>query len=277
MDINYLIFFALSILIVMFVFFFYIKRKRKLTILNAPITHSEMEIVEKHLPVFLFLNALQKEHFRSVFKEFLYEKKFVGCAGLVITDEIKVVVAAGASLLVANRPQEARRAYDALKWIYIYPSAFVTTREVADEHGVVSKQQIGMLGESWDLGRVVLSWSDVEHGLQDFNDGQNVLLHELAHQLDSESGDTNGSPLLINRHAYTSWAKVLSKEFLKLQGDANRNKKSVIDHYGATNPAEFFAVATETFFEKPQQLCKKHEALYKELVEYYGFDPVNWK
>jgi len=245
--------------------------------LNSVLSQFELDVIKKQLSVVSFLDEHQKENFRRVYREFLYDKKFVGCAGLEITEEIKIVVAAGASLLVVNRPKKAIVAYSALKWIYIYPAAFMASREVRDEYGVVSKEQVGMLGESWDLGRVVLSWSDVEHGLQDFNDGNNVLFHEFAHQLDSESGSTNGSPLLVNRQAYASWAKVLSKEFVDLQADAKKGRRDVLDHYGATNPAEFFAVATETFFEKPEKLKRTHQALYKELSEYYGFDPCLWK
>ena len=132
------------------------------------------------------------------------------------------------------------------------------------------------LGESWGAGAVVLSWSNVKQGAFNFCDGHNVTMHEFAHQLDQEDGAADGAPILETRSAYSAWAKVFSKEFEQLQRNARKHKRSVFDAYGATNPAEFFAVATESFFEKPQQFQKKHPELYEELRGYYKVHPVEW-
>jgi Mlc titration factor MtfA (ptsG expression regulator) len=113
-------------------------------------------------------------------------------------------------------------------------------------------------------------------GVSDFTDGENVVLHEFAHQLDSLSGNTNGAPPLRN-NSYGTWSKVLSEEFKELRDDVYHRHKTVMNKYGATNPAEFFAVATETFFEKPQQLYLKHRELYDELRHYYQVDPRQWQ
>jgi len=137
-------------------------------------------------------------------------------------------------------------------------------------------QDQGLLGESWSNGRVVLAWDHVLHGAIDFTDGKNLVLHEFAHQLDDESGATNGAPLLPSILRYSSWATVLSNEFEQLRGDAARDHRSVIDHYGATNPAEFFAVATETFFEKPAQMAAEHPELFEELRSFYQVNPLEW-
>jgi hypothetical protein len=122
---------------------------------------------------------------------------------------------------------------------------------------------------------VILSWDDVNSGIEDFSDGRNVVLHEFAHQLDSESGSTNGAPLL-RRNSYKSWARVLSSNFEDLKWRSLHQQRTVMDEYGATNPAEFFAVATEVFFEKPNQLFKMRPALYSELSQYYQLDPRGW-
>jgi hypothetical protein len=130
------------------------------------------------------------------------------------------------------------------------------------------------VGESWGFGTVILAWDDVLNGARDTSDGHNVVMHEFAHQLDEGTGTANGSPQLELKSQYTAWAKILSDEFHQLNEDANKNRKSVMDKYGATNPAEFFAVATETFFEKPVQLKRKHPALYDELKLFYRQDPA---
>ena len=182
-------------------------------------------------------------------------------------------VAAQACLLLLNQD---RPPYPDLDSILIYPSTFVATREVANELGLVSTDHIAMLGESWSQGKVILAWDSVEKGVRNLNDGHNVVLHEFAHQLDHASGATNGAPLLTTGGAYKSWALVLSREFEELQKDARTGRASLLDHYGATNPAEFFAVATETFFERPEQMRAGHRELYEELAGFYRVDPAVW-
>ena len=124
---------------------------------------------------------------------------------------------------------------------------------------------------------VVLSWHDVVHGAACVRDGQNLVLHEFAHQLDQEDGSADGAPILEERSHYLAWARVLSEEYEDLQEAAEKRRKTVLDKYGATNPAEFFAVATECFFEKPRQLSRKHPELYEELKRYYRQDPLEFK
>jgi Mlc titration factor MtfA (ptsG expression regulator) len=107
-------------------------------------------------------------------------------------------------------------------------------------------------------------------------DGHNVTFHEFAHQLDQEDGRSDGAPILENRAAYATWARVFSADFKNLCDMTEHGRSDVIDRYGATNPAEFFAVATETFFEKPRQLKAVHAALYDALHAYYKVDPLEW-
>jgi Mlc titration factor MtfA (ptsG expression regulator) len=123
---------------------------------------------------------------------------------------------------------------------------------------------------------VVLAWSAVKQGAVNFADGFNVTMHEFAHQLDQEDGTADGAPILEQRSAYASWARIFLKEFQQLKRRAKKRKKSVLSRYGATNPAEFFAVATETFFEKPGQLMSRHPELYGELLGFYKVNPAEW-
>ena len=166
--------------------------------------------------------------------------------------------------------------YPDLQQVLVYPSAFIVPRTAIGIGGVVSHAHQSLSGESWSNGRVILAWDHVVQSSMPFNNGHNVVLHEFAHQLDSESGSNNGAPLLRTTAAYNRWSAVLSQEYADLQQAAMYQIESVMDYYGATSPAEFFAVATETFFEKPIQLAESHPALFEELKNYYRVDPREW-
>ena len=234
---------------------------------------SWLQIVERRLPFFRKMPTSLQQQLQNLIKVFISDKNFVGCAGQQIDDEIRVTVAAQACLLLLNRRTDH---YRHLESILVYPSTFVARREVRNELGLVSDDHAVLLGESWNQGKVILAWDSVEKGVRDLNDGHNVVLHEFAHQLDHESGASNGAPVLRTSGDYRSWAYVFTREFEELQQDAMAGKESLLDHYGATNPAEFFAVATETFFERPEQMRHGHEELFAELKNFYRVDPIKW-
>ena len=220
------------------------------------------------------MDAGQRARLERLVRRFLHEKTFVGCAGLEITDEMRVTIAGQACLLLLGTKGEL--VYPTLHSVLVYPGAFLVPRRQVDEAGVVSEERQDLLGESWGDGRVILSWDHVRRaGGED--PGHNVVLHEFAHQLDSESGSTNGAPYLGSAERYRSWSEVLSRDFAALRHDAWFGQQGVLDHYGATNPAEFFAVATESFFEQPHQLAARHPALYDEFLKYYRLDPRQWQ
>ena len=229
--------------------------------------------VHRRLPFFEKLSDAEQKQLQDMIKLFVAKKYYYGCGGLEINDDIRVTIAAEACLLLLNRKTGV---YPSLKHILVYPSAFKVDRQQHNQDGTVSHKNSGLLGESWDTSKVILSWDSVEHGIQNFNDGHNVVLHEFSHQLDSQSGSANGAPLL-KKNSYQLWAKVLTKEFKALVKASEEHNKAVMDYYGATNPAEFFAVATEAFFEKPQQMSNKHPELYNEFKTYYCVDPLLWE
>jgi Mlc titration factor MtfA (ptsG expression regulator) len=162
-----------------------------------------------------------------------------------------------------------------LRSILVYPHTYVA-KTVSSNGTITVNGQSVRLGESWQNGPVVLAWDSVTGGTSNITDARNVVLHEFAHQLDQEDGAADGAPILEHRSRYTTWARVLSKEYEVLQKNKRERRRSVLNKYGATNPAEFFAVATETFFEKPKQMVKRHPELYDELKSYYKLDPVEW-
>lgn len=200
-----------------------------------------------------------------------HEKHWEGCGGLVLTDEILVVIAAQAALLLLNRETDY---YPKLTSILVYPARYVveTTRPVGG--GVVAEGPEVRAGEAWYRGAVVLSWDDTARGAYDPRDGHNVVLHEFAHQLDAESGDMNGAPLLPDAAAAAEWQRVMTRAFEQLQAQVARRAPSVLRPYAATKPAEFFAVATEVFFEQPRTLEQGLPDVYDLLRRYYRQDPA---
>lgn len=192
--------------------------------------------------------------------EFLRRVRFHGCDGLEVTDEMRALVSGIAALLVL-RPDD--RGYANLRSVLLYPSAFWVRHEEPDELGLVSDDEVLQLGESHDWGRVVLSWEDVEAALD--GDEVNVPAHEFAHQLDEENPGTEGAPRLPE---YTRWSAVMRAEYdaLCARGSA------VLDDYGAEGPAEFFAVATESYFQRGLELRRHHPQLYQLLNDYYRVD-----
>jgi len=209
---------------------------------------------------------------KNKIKFFLNEKNFFGCEGQEITDQIRVLIAAQACLLILNRETSY---YPKLRSIFVYPTSYLAKR-VSVNSGIVTEKFQVTLGESWGSGELVLAWDASVHGAKNMFDSRNVVYHEFAHQLDQEDGVADGAPILESRSSYASWARVLSQEFENLKRDKKRWRKTVMNKYGASNPAEFFAVASESFFEKPRQLKKKHPELYQELKHYYHTDPIGW-
>lgn len=250
-----------------------IPRYRLRKAIAAPFPDAWVAIVEKNIAIYKDLPMELRLQLRKLIKQFLHQKHFEGAGGLEITDEIRVTIAAEACMLLVNRNTGV---YPSLRYIIVYPAAFVVDRPQSDMDGVVSSGRKGVLGESWSSGKVILAWDNVLSGSSNFVDGHNVVLHEFAHQLDSESGSTNGAPILAGSNCLRTWATTLSGEFEELQKDAWKGRRSLLDHYGATNPAEFFAVSTETFFEKPAQMAKHHAELFEVLRCYYRVDPRDW-
>jgi Mlc titration factor MtfA (ptsG expression regulator) len=231
------------------------------------------KILRKNIPVYSRMPVELQMQLKRLIKQFLHEKKFLGCDGFAITDEVRLTIAGKASMLLLNRPT---RVYPDLKMVLVYPSAFIAPRIETGLGGIVTHGNQTLSGESWSDGRVILAWDHIQKNNGNIADGHDVVLHEFAHQLDSESGSTNGAPRLKNKVRYQRWAETMSHEFSLLQQAVETQTESVIDYYGATNPAEFFAVATETFFEKTTLLAYYHPRLFEQLRAYYQVDPRDW-
>ncbi len=257
--------------------FFLVRRARRGALrerlMAEPLPEEWENILKQNVPLYSRLPDEMQRELRGLINIFLHEKRFEGCGGLEITDEIRVTVAGQACILLLNRKTDY---YPRLSSILVYPGAYVAKEVWHTEAGVAVVEDSVRLGESWDSGTVVLSWDSIKHGAWDWKDGNNLVLHEFAHRLDQQDGTADGAPILEQRSRYVSWARTLSREYEQLQKKVKRGRKTVMDEYGASDPAEFFAVATETFFEKSRQMKKKHPELYSELRTYYNLDPATW-
>jgi Mlc titration factor MtfA (ptsG expression regulator) len=230
-------------------------------------------VLRRRVPLYARLPADLQLRLRQDMLVFLAEKPFLGCAGLQVTDEMRVVVAALACMLLLG----ARHGYyPEMKRILLYPGAFVAHQQQVADDGITRETAQALSGQSWAQGQVVLSWSDVQQGAADPADGNNVVTHEFAHQLDQAKGYANGAPPLKDRQAYSAWSAVMRVEFDALRQRVQRGEEGLIDAYAATDPAEFFAVCSELFFERAAELSEQHPLLFAELRTYYRINPLNW-
>ena len=247
------------------------KKRRRRRWASEPFPSEWEKIINHNVPYYKYLTPEERQELHGHIQVFLHEKDFEGCEGLTITDEIRVTIAAQACILLLHRKTDY---FPLMRTILVYPHHYFAYTTKRQPGGFVQEGVQARLGESWQRGPVVLSWDDVVSGAADPNDGHNVIFHEFAHELDSESGAMDGAPELPKATMYTAWSRVLSYEYAKLLDDIQRNHHHLIDAYGATNPAEFFAVITEAFFEKPVQLKGHHPELYEQLRQFYQQDPA---
>lgn len=230
------------------------------------------ELLGRLVPLYGLLPPADREELPGHVAVLLDEKRFEGAAGLAVTEEMRLAVAGWAALLLLRRRTGY---YPGLYSVVLYPEAFMVRQVVRDDAGIVVEEDEERIGESWSQGTLVLAWDEVRADADTPGDGFNVTLHEFAHQLDSENGELDGAPLLpapLRRE----WAEVMGREYGRLGRRAGRGQATILDPYGAEDPAEFFAVATEAFFESPGELVTGHPDLYRVLREYYRQDPAEW-
>lgn len=248
------------------------RKKRRARLMRTPLPSRWLEIVRRNVPYYQMLPSRDQLELQGLIQVFLSEKHFEGCEGLKITDEIRLTIAAQACVLLLRRKTDF---YPSLMSILVYPHSYVAPVRRYEPGGIVSEGMRPLAGQTWDKGSLVLSWDNVVTGALDMHDGHNVVFHEFAHQLDNEAGVADGAPLLPQRSMYEAWSRILGKEYRTLLDNIEHDRPTLIDTYAATSPAEFFAVATEFFFEKPVELKARHPELYNELKIFYMQDPAS--
>jgi Mlc titration factor MtfA (ptsG expression regulator) len=248
--------------------FAWLKRRHRRQLLVTPFPEQWLSCLQNHVAQYAPLTEAEQGKLRDDLRVFVAERPWEGCGGLVLTDEMKVTIAALACLLVLKIEHDY---FSRVPSILLYPSGYRAPTERSSGDGTVGPG-VGRLGEAWYRGPVVLAWDSVRAGASGADHGHNVVLHEFAHQLDFLDGYADGTPPLSSREEYRQWHEVMTSEYKRLLRDSEHGHARVLDAYGATNPAEFFAVATEAFFEKPLQLRERHAALYMALHGYYRQD-----
>ncbi|MDT8441378.1 MAG: zinc-dependent peptidase [Desulfuromonadales bacterium] len=210
---------------------------------------------------------------RELVPTFLERTAFEGCNGQPITDRVRLTIAAYACLLLLHRPNPG---YPRLGTVLVYPTSFAAPVAETDAVGIVTEAVEERLGESWEIGTLVLAWDSIAELCAGRGGGLNVILHEFAHQIDLAEGVSDGALLHDGPAGCGDWSDLLQLEYRRLQAARRRGRPAVLDGYGATSVAEFFAVATETFFERPVRLKAHHPELYRQLATIYRQDPAGW-
>ncbi|MEX2124187.1 MAG: M90 family metallopeptidase [Woeseia sp.] len=249
-----------------------LRRARRADLLASSLPNVYLEILKRNVPLYRKMPEDLQAELRGRINVFLNEKVFVACGGLEITDEIRVTIAGHACILILNR---STAYFPGFSTILVYPDTYLVD-EVTYDGDVEVEGQDARSGESWHRGPVVLSWQDVLASLAEDSDGYNVVMHEFAHKLDEENGDVDGVPALADSSHYKEWADVLRRAYEAPAGSSNPRRSGVLDEYAFSAPEEFFAVATETFFEKSAQMKAELPDLYEQLRRFYCVDPATW-
>jgi MtfA peptidase len=251
--------------------FGFFKRRRRRKLQAKPFPPAWLALLEQNVRFYADLVDADRRELLELVRIFMAEKSFEGCGGLELTDLIKVTITAQACRLLLHRETDL---YPRLITILVYPTAYVAKTVEPIGGPIALEGEEIRLGEAWKGGVVIVSWDEAHAASRGQTYGRNVVLHEFAHQLDMENGNADGVPVLKSRGDYVRWAQVMKREYERLRRDSALGRYSALDDYGATNPSEFFAVATECFFEKAGVLRKRNPELYDELNSFYRQDPA---
>lgn len=270
-----LLIFAIMGLLVAVIFLYprWVEKGRQ-KVARRPLSPQWRAILEQRVAPYGQLTADQRQRLHEQMQVLLAEKQYLGCNKLAVTEEMRVTVAAIASLLLL---QDQGNYFPKLKTILLYPSTYWVTETVPTDRFIHQERRVSRLGESWSRDQLVLAWDQVDYDSHHWQDGRNVVLHEFAHQLDQAEGSANGVPRLPKGIDSAHWSRVMTAAYNDLTTAVENKRRTCLNRYGATNPAEFFAVATETFFEQPGQLKRHDPELFELLRRYYQINPASWK
>jgi MtfA peptidase len=252
---------------------FYNRRRKKIRALPFP--SSWEEIVRRNVAHYCMLNAAERAHLRELIQVFIAEKNWESAGGLSLTDEIRVTISAQACLLLLGLPHDYYRNVES---IIVYPSTVVPPpRQLGFFENTLAPIELSrpIIGQAFLQGPVIIIWDAALRDGRHPESGHNVIYHEFAHKLDMLDGLADGTPPLRDRAEYADWITICTSEYLHLRHDAERGKESFLRAYGAVNEAEFFAVATEQFFDQPRSMIENAPDLYRVLKEYYRQDPAS--
>lgn len=253
--------------------FSWLRERRRRQLLEDPFPEGWEEILRGNIVHVRYLDAEELQRLRDLVQVFLAEKHYAGCGGLELDDEVRVTIAGQACLLLLGL--EDHDLYRNVETILVYPSTVVPKRVVEPMFAapVVVDPVVPLLGEAHHRGPIILTWDAVLRGARHAN-GHNVVYHEFAHKIDMADGAVDGVPPVDTRAQYERWVEVCSHEYETLRRRSEAGLPTLLDPYGGTTVAEFFAVATEVFFERPRELDAEHPELYDVLRSFYRQDPA---
>ena len=253
--------------------FSWLKSHRRTELLSESLPSLWRTYLQENVRQFDYLDPRRKMAVEQMVQVFVAEKRWDGGAGIEVTEEMKVTVAGQAAIMALGMDEPYY--FDGVESIIIHRGAFRRPPQRRN-HSWIVHEGVALSGEAWHRGPIVLSWRDVLECGRNESGGRNVTVHEFAHFLDGLDGEVNGAPPLAGREQRRNWYRVTEAEYRRLLGQARRNEAALLDHYGASNRAEFFAVASECFFEQPQAMRVRHEELYGVLRDFYRQDPAQW-
>jgi hypothetical protein len=241
---------------------------------RAAFPPSWLTVLEERVAYYRALPPAEQDELRGMLQVLLGELSFEAGAGLeAVDDSMRVMIAAQACVLLLHRPLAD---LPKLRTAIVYPGVYRARERLHTAEGVEVEESEARHGEAWSHGVLLLSWEDVAYDADHIDDGQNVVFHEVAHALDDQTGDADGTPLLADRETVETWSRAFGSAFEDLELDVRRRRKTLLDPYAAEDPAEFFAVATETFLETPMAFQAVYPEMYRLLREFYRLDPVSW-
>jgi Mlc titration factor MtfA (ptsG expression regulator) len=260
----------------------WLRRRRRQAVTRSGLPTTALAALEQHVPFRARLPDELRRRFDGLVATFLAEKHYVGCNGLAVTDEMKAAIAGHACSLLVGRPREL---YESLRSVLIYPTPFWVDEEVHDDDGLVTHRRHVLSGQAWDSSRIIVSWEDILETTMHPGTGYNVVVHECAHYFDAESAPVAaplsaetpaGGRTAATPGAAAGWRESLDQQFERLVSAVDDGDETFLDPYAAEDAAEFFAVASEEFVERPGALREAEPALYALLRAYYGIDPAAW-
>lgn len=251
---------------------FFLRKLRRRQLLNRPFPDEWLKVLQRNVRHYESLTPKEQEKLRGDLRILVAEKNWEGCGSLAMSDEIRVTIAAQAALLLLGFDDKY---FDMVKSVLVYPTAYIAPGQTITKSGIVLEGESAREGEAWYRGPVILSWADALSSGRHETSGDNLVLHEFAHQLDMENGRTaDGIPDLAGRVDYRRWQEVMHAEYDRLVRDCELGRWTLLDCYGSADLGEFFAVCTECFFERPRDMSRRHGELYNILRAYYGQDPA---
>jgi Mlc titration factor MtfA (ptsG expression regulator) len=247
----------------------WLRQRRRRKILATPFPAEWLPYLD-NVVHYRYLAPDEQARLRDNLRVFIAEKNWEGCGGLALSDEMKVTIAAQACLMTLGLEGDPLAG---ILSILVYPSGYAVPEERWYEGWSITGET-ARSGEAWYRGPVILSWAEVRRDARHPGEGRNLVWHEFAHQLDMLDRSTNGTPPLADRNQRRVWHEVMTSEYEQLIDDAEAGRATLLDTYGAQSEAEFFAVASECFFDCPAELRQRHPRLYELLREYYRQDPA---